>query len=78
MNSWKIIKQHFIRDTRSATVGRSRELNSAADLFVDLLDNESFSDQDAAKNAFNADDEVGEALLARKGLSELKKAGILR
>lgn len=75
MNSWEIIKNKFIDDSKPQTLKRNIVVNQAASLFVSLR--HCLSDYEIAVATFNKDDEVKDALLARAGIDELRKAGVL-
>ena len=57
-------------------MGRSMELNDCCDLFVRIMHN--ITDKEESVKTMNADDEVREALLARRGIEELRSAGVLQ
>lgn len=75
MNSWEIIKTELTKTSSPKTLGRSIGVNLAADLFVKIMYN--LTDQDIAKKSMNEDMEVRDAILARRGIEDFRKAGIL-
>jgi len=76
MNSWEIIKAELTRKSQPGTMGRNIEMNQCAELYVRLMHN--LTDQEAATESMNKDDECREGLLARRDIEELRKAGVLR
>lgn len=74
-NSWEIIKAELIKKSRPKTLGRSIEINQAAELFVKLMYN--LTDREAAVESMNRDEEVKDALMNRDGIEELRMAGVL-
>jgi hypothetical protein len=76
MNSWEIIKEELTKKSRPGTMGRNIEMNQCAELYVRLMPN--LADREAATESMNKDDECRAALLARSGIDELRKAGVLR
>jgi hypothetical protein len=76
MNSWEIIKNKFIDDSKPQTLKRNIVVNQAASLFISLR--HCLSDYEIAVSAFNKDGEVRDAILAKAGIDELRKAGVLR
>ncbi len=74
-NSWEIIKSVLVKNSRPQTMGRNIEINQCSDLFVELMNH--LIDKNAAVQVFNDDSEVKDAIIARKGIEELRKAGIL-
>ena len=76
MNTYEIIKQQMTKKSRPGTMGRSMELNDCCDLFVRIMHN--ITDKEESVKTMNADDEVREALLARRGIEELRSAGVLQ
>ena len=75
MNSWEIIKQELTKKSRPGTMGRNIEMNQCAELFVRLMHN--LTDSEAATESMNKDDECRDGLLARRGIEELREAGVL-
>lgn len=75
MNTYEIIKQQMTKKSQPGTMGRSVELNDCCDLFVRIMHN--LTDKGESVKTLNADDEVREALLARRGIEELRGAGVL-
>lgn len=75
MNSWEIIKEQFTRDSTPKTLGRSIAVNQAAELFVRLMPN--LTDREAATELMNKDEEVRNALVHRRGIEELREAGVI-
>lgn len=75
MNSWEIIKQEMTRNSQPGTLGRSADLNQCGDLFVKLMHN--LTDKEVSVESMNKDEEVREAILNRRGIEEMKKAGVL-
>ena len=75
MNSWEIIKTESTKNSQPKTFGRSIEINLAANLFVKIMHN--LTDKDVAKKSMNEDMEVRDALLARRGIEDFRKAGVL-
>lgn len=75
--SWEIIKQYFVKlqKARVGSFGYQIALNEAIDLFMSLHDN--LTDKEESLKAFNADDEVGQALLLKKDIQDFKDAGII-
>lgn len=76
MNSWEIIKNEFVYDSKPQTLKRNIVVNQAASLFIRLR--HLLVDKDAAVDCLNKDEEVREAILAKAGIDELRKAGVLR
>jgi hypothetical protein len=76
MNTYEIIKQQMTKKSRPGTMGRSMELNDCCDLFVRIMHN--ITDKEESVKTMNADDEAREALLARRGIEELRSAGVLQ
>ena len=76
MNSWQIIKNSFIEETREGSFGRMQVVNDAADLFVKIM--QRLTDEKEAKEAFNSDEEVGKAFLSRGQIKEMKEAGVIQ
>ena len=70
MNSWNIIREYMIADTRPGTLGRMRRINEAGDLFVRVK--HLLVDAEVATTALNADSEVRDALLSRRDIEELR------
>ena len=56
-------------------MGRNIEMNQCAELFVRLMHN--LTDREAATESMNKDDECRDGLLARRGIEELREAGVL-
>ncbi len=75
-NSWLIIKTYFTKDSTEGSFGYLRQLNNASDLFIQLTHN-SLVDKEESIKCFNEDKEVMDAILARRGLDELKDAGVI-
>lgn len=75
MDSWEIIKSELTKTSKPKTFGRSIDINLAADLFVKIMYN--LTDQDIAKKSMNEDMEVRDAILARRGIEDFRKAGVL-
>ena len=75
MNSWEIIKNELTKTSKPKTFGRSIDINLAANLFVKIMHN--LTDKDVAKKSMSEDMEVRDALLARRGIEDFRKAGIL-
>ncbi len=57
-------------------MGRSMELNDCCDLFVKIMHN--LTDKEESVKSMNADDEVRDAILSRRGIEELRSAGVLQ
>jgi hypothetical protein len=72
MNAWDEIRRILITDTSPKTMGRYRKLNLAADIFMAI--SPCFGDEKKEVAIFNNDGELGEALLYKRGLKELKDA----
>ena len=77
MNSWQIIKTELTKNSKPKTFGRSVDINLAADLFVKLM-HSSLVDKDAAIKSMNEDMEVRDAILARCGIEDFRRAGVLQ
>lgn len=75
MNTYEIIKQQMTKKSRPGTMGRSMELNDCCDLFVRIMHN--LTDKDESVKTMNADDEARDALLSKRGIEELRAAGVL-
>ena len=75
MNSWEIIKQELTKKSRPGTLGRNIDMNQCAELYVRLMHN--LTDREAATESMNKDDECRDGLLARRGIKELREAGVL-
>lgn len=76
MNSWEIIKAELTKKSRPKTMGRNIEMNQCGDLFVRLMHN--LNDREAATESMNKDDECRAAILSRRGIEEIREAGVLR
>ena len=76
MNTYEIIKQQMTKKSRHGTMGRSMELNDCCDLFVRIMHN--ITDKEESVKTMNADDEVRDAILSRRGIEELRSAGVLQ
>jgi hypothetical protein len=75
-NSWEIIKEELTKKSTPGTMGRHIDINTCAELYVRLMHN--LNDQAAASESMNKDDECRQGILARKGIEELRKSGVLR
>jgi len=75
MNSWEIIRSVLITDTRPGSIGRHVEVDKCGKLFVALR--HLLADSEIATRSLNEDTEVGEAILAQKGIKTLQDAGVL-
>ena len=69
MNAWDKIKTEMTKHTRPGSAGYQVELNRATNVFVAILPH--LKNRQAEEDAFNADKEVAEALLNRKGLIDI-------
>jgi len=74
MSSWKIIKT-WVVNGRPGTVGHITDTLKACDLFLSL-ENKLKDWPDASKD-FDEDSDVTNALLNRRGILDMKEAGIL-
>lgn len=75
MNSWEIIKAELTKKSRPGTMGRNIDMNQCAELYVKIMHN--LTDEKAATESMNKDGECREGILARNGIEELRKAGVL-
>jgi hypothetical protein len=69
MNSWRIIREYFVKDTRSGSCGYFMELHKAAALFSKLITYGKVEEE--AVTDFNNDAEVLESCMIRASLKEL-------
>lgn len=76
MNTWEILKKELTKSSRPDTMGRNIDVNSCATLFVKIMHN--LTDREESVKSMNSDEEVKNALLARRGIQELQKAGVLQ
>lgn len=75
MNSWTIVKQAMIKNTRPGSLGRFAALNDAADLFTSLRG--ALKDLEASEAAINQDSELTEGLINRKAVKDARECGII-
>ena len=69
MNTWKKIKEVITKDSVPNSLGYSKKLILAADLFMVILND--LKNKKAAEKEFNEDSELTAALLNRGGIEEL-------
>ena len=69
--AWNEIKKHLVKGKRVGSFGYQRRINLGADIFMSIR--ESFKDEEAEIKVFNADIEVGEAILNRGFIERVTK-----
>lgn len=75
MNSWQIIRSELIGNSQPNTFGRNVKIDLASQLFIKLKNN--LIDKEDSIKSFNEDDEVLDAICARKCINELRGAGVI-
>jgi hypothetical protein len=75
MSTYEIMKAEMTKDSRPGTMGRNMDINACCDLFVKIMNN--LVDKDESVASMNTDNEVRTAILNRKGIDDLRAAGVL-
>ena len=69
MNSWQIIREYFVKDSKPNTVGYLKELNRAIKLLILLEDN--IKDKQKSIGEMNLDSDCNKALLNKAILDKI-------